>query len=61
MEEEWYYCLEHEAVEPKLGCRMVTRLGPYPTREDAQKALETAEQRNEEWDGADEDWEDGDK
>lgn len=55
MEEEWYYCVEHQSVEPKLGCRVTTRLGPYPTREEAARALETVERRNEEWD-EDPDW-----
>lgn len=55
MEEEWYYCVEHQAVEPKLGCRITTRLGPYPTREEAARAMETVERRNEDWD-EDPDW-----
>lgn len=55
MEEEWYYCVEHSAVEPKFGCRVTNRLGPYPTREEAARALETVERRNEEWD-EDPDW-----
>lgn len=55
MEEEWYYCVEHQAVEPKLGCRITTRLGPYPTRDEAARALEKVERRNEEWD-EDPDW-----
>jgi hypothetical protein len=50
MDEEWYYCLEHKTVETKLGCRMATRLGPFPTREEAARALDTVEERNEEWD-----------
>lgn len=57
MEEEWYYCLEHETVEPKLGCRMTNRLGPYATRQEAAKAIETVEKRNESWD-QDPDWTD---
>lgn len=50
MAEEWYYCVEHDTVEPKLGCRITNRLGPYPTREEAARALEIVEARNEEWD-----------
>lgn len=57
MDEEWYYCLQHETVEPKFGCRITTRLGPYPTPEEAERALETVEQRNETWEDADESWE----
>ncbi|MGH8911390.1 MAG: hypothetical protein ACRDVD_02680 [Acidimicrobiia bacterium] len=57
MDEEWYYCIEHETVEPKLGCRVTTRLGPYPTRAEAARALETVEERNEAWED-DPDWND---
>ena len=57
MAEEWYYCVEHDAVEPKLGCRITNRLGPYATREEAEHALETVRRRNEAWD-EDEAWED---
>lgn len=57
MEEEWYYCIEHATVEPKLGCRITTRMGPYETREEAARALETARERNKEWEEADEEWE----
>lgn len=57
MEEEWYYCVEHETVEPKFGCRITTRLGPYATREEAEKALERVERRNEAWE-EDPDWND---
>ena len=45
----WYYCLDHRAVEPYEGCRSQTRLGPYPTREDAAQALERVVERNDVW------------
>jgi hypothetical protein len=57
MEDEWYYCVEHSRVEPKLGCRITNRLGPYPTREEAERAMEIVERRNEEWE-ADPEWND---
>lgn len=31
-------------------------MGPYPTREAAQHALDSAHQRSEAWDQADQDW-----
>ena len=37
-------------VEPKLGCRNTTRLGPFATREEAARALDTVDERNEAWD-----------
>ena len=46
----WFYCLDHKAVEPEDGCRAEVRLGPYPTRDEAARALETVKQRNDEWD-----------
>ncbi|GAA0362849.1 hypothetical protein QZH56_26265 [Streptomyces olivoreticuli] len=46
---EWYYCLKHGAVEEGPECRAADRMGPYETREEAAHAMETARQRNEEW------------
>lgn len=48
-EGQWYYCLDHKAVEPYFGCRSATRLGPYASREEAQEALERVAERNDEW------------
>ena len=48
--QSWFYCLDHKAVEPEEGCRAEVRLGPYTTWEQAARALETVEERNEEWD-----------
>ncbi|MGO1972398.1 MAG: hypothetical protein ACTH2Q_05505 [Propionibacteriaceae bacterium] len=47
---EWYYCLDHKTVEPYQGCKSANRLGPYPSREAAEGALETVSERNEDWD-----------
>ncbi len=52
-EQRWWFCLKHMAVEPDAGCPGKDRLGPYPTREAAANALETARRRNEEWDAKD--------
>jgi hypothetical protein len=49
-EHHWWYCLRHQTVEPDEGCPAKDRLGPYATREDAARALETVHRRNEEWD-----------
>jgi hypothetical protein len=46
---EWYYCLDHHAVEPYEGCKSATRLGPYPTPADAANALQRVAERNEDW------------
>ena len=49
-ENEYYYCIKHHAVEPWDGCNSTDRLGPYPTRAEAQAALERVAARNEAWD-----------
>lgn len=49
-ESQWFYCLDHQAVEPRDGCRNEVRLGPYPTQEKAAAALENVEKRNQAWD-----------
>ena len=37
-------------VEGEEGCRNADRLGPYPSEAAAARALETVQERNEEWD-----------
>ncbi|MEV0279330.1 hypothetical protein AB0I22_23490 [Streptomyces sp. NPDC050610] len=46
---EWYYCLQHGKVEEGPECRAADRMGPYATREEAAHAMETAADRNREW------------
>lgn len=46
---EWYYCLHHEKVEEGPECPAKDRLGPYATRAEASRAMETAHERNIEW------------
>lgn len=57
MDDEFWFCLKHHAVEPREGCRNADRLGPYPTREEAARALDKVQERNESWDN-DPDWND---
>ncbi|MDA9790969.1 hypothetical protein N9B81_00925 [bacterium] len=42
----WYFCLEHQQVEPEDGCANAERLGPYETEDAARHALERAAERN---------------
>lgn len=49
----WYWCLDHERVEPSEGCPNDRRLGPYESREQAERALEIARERTEAWDAED--------
>ncbi|MFJ8232540.1 hypothetical protein ACIQ9E_21645 [Streptomyces sp. NPDC094448] len=46
---EWYYCLKHQKVEEGPECPAKDRFGPYTTREEAAHAMETARERNLEW------------
>ncbi|GAA2042429.1 hypothetical protein N0X72_07100 [Streptomyces carpaticus] len=46
---EWYYCLKHQKVEEGPECPAKDRLGPYATREEAARAIETARERDEDW------------
>ena len=48
--QHWWFCVKHQTVESDTGCPAKDRLGPYPTREAAEHALETVQRRNEEWD-----------
>ena len=52
-EKQWWYCLRDNTVEDTAVCPGKDRLGPYPTREAAEHALETVQRRNEEWDAQD--------
>ncbi|MFO7250977.1 MAG: hypothetical protein DIU60_009525 [Actinomycetes bacterium] len=58
--ERWWYCLKHMRVEPDEGCPNKHRMGPYPSREAAAAALQTADERNEAWREADKEWDEGD-
>jgi hypothetical protein len=48
--QQWFFCLVHHTVEPSDGCKAADRLGPYNTREEAERALEKVAERNEQWD-----------
>ncbi|TDT32692.1 hypothetical protein ACF3NT_01275 [Naumannella halotolerans] len=53
----WYYNLNTKQVVPEGADKAENLLGPYPTREDAERALAKVEERNEAWDN-DPDWND---
>jgi len=57
MADRYYFCLEHHTVEAQQGCPARDRLGPYPTRAEAERALEKVAERNETWD-SDPNWND---
>lgn len=49
----YWYCVKHHRVEDADGCPPIDRLGPYDSREAAEAALATAEERNRAWDAQD--------
>jgi hypothetical protein len=50
----WWYSLKYHTVADDAGPTPgKDRLGPYPTREAAARALETVQERNNEWDAKD--------
>ena len=54
----YYYNLETGQVEVGLVSDWTKRIGPYPTREAAAAALESAARRTADWDEADRAWRD---
>ncbi len=57
---EFFWCTDHHTVEEGSGCRAEVRLGPYPTREAAEHALQSVQERNDKLDAEDRAWQDGD-
>lgn len=52
----WYYCVSDGSVRQGKDARALDRMGPYPDRETAARALEIAAQRNKAADDSDDDW-----
>ncbi|WP_344419128.1 hypothetical protein [Pseudonocardia ailaonensis] len=55
-DEQWFFCLKHHTVEGADGCRASDRLGPYPDKATAARALEIAKERTEAEDESDREW-----
>jgi len=51
--DKFWYCVKHHAVEGADGCPPIDRLGPYPSREEAERALEKVAERNAAWEEQD--------
>jgi hypothetical protein len=53
-DQQFYWCLKHNTVESGDSlCKSADRLGPYPDRASAERALETVHERNESWEEED--------
>ena len=46
---DWYYCFNDHKVERRDECHQMDRMGPYPTRQDAENWRERVAERNAEW------------
>jgi hypothetical protein len=55
-EGSWYFCLKHHTVEPKEGCAERHRLGPYASREEAERAVASVAEREERLSAEDRAW-----
>lgn len=56
---QYYYNLSTGTVEEGAQSPATERMGPYATREEAERALSTAAQRNQAWEEEDKQWEEG--
>jgi hypothetical protein len=52
----WYNTKTGEVEESRDRSSWSNRMGPYPTRDAARNALDSARRRNEEWEDEDADW-----
>ncbi|MGF0117137.1 SPOR domain-containing protein [Promicromonospora sp. Marseille-Q5078] len=55
----WYNTKTGKVEESRDRSSWSHRMGPYPSREAAERALDSAARRNEDWDGEDADWRGG--
>ncbi len=54
---KWYFNTKTGQVEGEEGARAADRLGPYSSREEAERALQIAAERTKNWDN-DPEWND---
>ncbi len=55
-DEQWYFRISDKAVVQGKDAGALDRMGPYPDRETAERALEIAAERNKSADDADREW-----
>jgi len=49
-DDQWWFCLKHQSVEHGDVCANAERMGPYASREEAERSLSNAAERTEQWD-----------
>jgi hypothetical protein len=52
---QWFYCFRHKKVETLADCTDMDRMGPYPTKEDAEHWRDRVAERNEAWEKEEDD------
>lgn len=57
-DKQWYFSLSDGSVSQGKSPNVFDRMGPYPDRESAERALQTAAERNKAADAADAEWND---
>ncbi|WP_305091762.1 hypothetical protein [Prescottella sp. R16] len=55
-DDQWYFDLSDGSVSQGKKSDVFTRMGPYPDRASAERALQIAAERTKAADDADEDW-----
>lgn len=58
---QFFYNIRTQQVEEGRQSDWSDLMGPYPTRAEAQRALETARENTERWDEEERRWKDGDE
>lgn len=53
---QWYYCPSDDSVRQGKEAPALERMGPYPDRAAAERALQTVKERNAAADAADREW-----
>jgi hypothetical protein len=57
LEQTFWFCIKHHAVERFAGCGSNNRIGPFKSSDDAQNALKTIADRESRYDAEDAAWE----
>lgn len=57
-DKQWYFSISDGSVSQGKSPNVFDRMGPYPDRESAERALQTAAERNKAADDADAEWND---
>lgn len=56
---QWWWCMRHNRVEPYEGCAERYRIGPFDSQAEAARGLEIIKEREERKIAEDKRWEEG--